>query len=298
MASITNPPFRQICLEAGAGLAGSEMLSAEQLIHAKGGRVPIERCESERHLVVQIYGRSPVVVAQAARIAADRGADIIDLNMGCPAKKVVHAGAGVALMREPRLAQLITEMVVKAVSVPVTVKMRSGFSQGQINAPQIARLVTQAGACAVTIHARTREAVHTGPFDWEVIRRVRDALPAEIAVIGNGGVATPLDAQAIFHQTGCDAVMIGRAARGNPWIFSAITQDRSLEPPLHELQRVMSRHLDLYIEWAGESRAVIEMRKHLCWYLRGLPYAARLRGTLAQLNSRQTMEDLIGRLSG
>lgn len=292
MASITNPPFRQICLEHGAGLAGSEVLSAVQLT-LPNKPVLIERAPDEKILIVQIYGRSPRIVADAARVAVEHDADVLDLNMGCPARKVLKQGAGVALMREPDLAEMITRAVVEAIDIPVTVKMRAGYSAKAVNAVEIARRVVRAGAVGVTVHARVREAVHTGPFDWEIIRQVRDALPPEIPVVGNGGITSQEDAKTMMAQTGCDGVMIGRATRGNPWIFSQISGKMSGPPSPAQRRDVMLRHLDLYVKWGSEERAVLEMRKHLCWYLRGLPGAAKLRSRLSQLKAQRDVVELI-----
>jgi tRNA-dihydrouridine synthase B len=296
MAAITNPPFRQICLEQGVGLTTCEVLSAGQMLAGREP-LPIERAPGERILVVQIYGRVPGEVARAARVAVEHGADVVDLNMGCPARKVVKQGAGVALMREPDLAAMVTRAVVAAVDVPVTVKMRAGWGADEANAATVARAVAAAGARAVTIHARLREAVHTGPFDWRVVREVRDALPPEVTVVGNGGVTSPDDARELLASTGCDGVMIGRAARGNPWIFGALAGGDALGPiSPAEVHRVVLRHLDLYVEWGGEARAVVEMRKHLCWYLRRLPRAAKLRARLAGLHTRDDMARLVGEI--
>ncbi len=292
MAAITNPPFRQVCLELGAGLVCSEMLSAYQL-GMSGKPVLVERCPGESVLVVQLYGRSPRVMARGAKVAAEHGADVLDINMGCPARKVVKQGAGVALMREPELAVLITRAVAEAVSIPVTVKMRSGFHVKNQNAPELALAVAEAGACAVTIHARTREAVHTGPYDWQVIRRVREILPPEVTVVGNGGVTSPEDADAMRSQSGCDGVMVGRAAQGNPWIFQSLRAGEVIRPTLAELRRVVLRHFELYVEWGGEDRAVLEMRKHLRWYLRGFPGAAKLRHALGGLEGSADVVELI-----
>jgi tRNA-dihydrouridine synthase B len=292
MASITNPPFRQICLEHGAGLAGSEVLSAVQLL-LPNKPVPIERATGERVLVVQLYGRSPKIVADGARVAVEHGADVLDLNMGCPARKILKQGAGVALMREPELAQMITQAVVEAIDIPVTVKMRAGYDAKAVNAVEVAQRVVAAGAVAVTIHARLREAVHTGPFDWEIIRQVRDALPPEIPVVGNGGVGSPADALAMRAQTGCDGVMIGRGARGNPWIFESLRDPSFQGPTPAQRQDVMLEHLEAYVTWTGEDRAAKEMRKHLCWYLRGLPGAAKLRNRLSHIRQRRDVIDVI-----
>jgi nifR3 family TIM-barrel protein len=291
MAAITNPPFRQICLEAGAGLVCSEMLAADQVVRTD--REPsVERCPGERVLVAQLYGRSPKVVARAAAVVVEQGADVVDINMGCPARKVVFHGAGVALMREPDLARLVVDAVCRAVRVPVTVKMRAGFDASEVRAPEIARLVVDAGAVAVTVHARTRLAVHTGPPDWEVIRRVRDALPASVPVVGNGGITGLEAAREMTARTGCDGVMVGRGARGNPWIFTSMARGEAVVPAADERMRVMLRHLGLYVAWAGEERAVREFRKHVGWYLRGLRGAVRLRSRLAELHTFADVERL------
>jgi nifR3 family TIM-barrel protein len=292
MASITNPPFRQVCLEHGAGLTCSEMLSAHQLVHRGGPRL-IERCPGERVLVVQLYGRVPRMMADAARLAIESGADVVDINMGCPAQKVVSQGAGVALMREPDLAVMIARAVVAAVPVPVTVKMRAGFSAGERNAAEMARAVVEAGIRAVTVHARVREAVHTGPVDWDVIRRVRDVLPPDVTVVGNGGVTSPDDSVSMRASTGCDGGMVGRGARGNPWLFTGLARGEAVRPTAAELHRVLLRHFDLYVAWGGEDRAVREMRKHLCWYLRGVPRASVLRGALGGLRSSDDVVRLV-----
>lgn len=295
MASITNPPFRQICLELGVGLTACEVLSATQLL-IEDAPVPFERAQGEMVLVVQIYGRVPQEVAKAARVAEEHGADVIDINMGCPARKIVKQGAGVALMREPELARMITDAVVSAVDVPVTVKMRTGFSSSDQNALAVARAVVSAGACAVTIHARVREAVHTGPVDWEIIRRVRDGLQPEITVVGNGGIKTLDDADRMVRETGCDGVMVGRGARGNPWIFSALASGSPHTPSLEERHDVILRHLDCYVRWGGEDRAVLEMRKHLCWYFRGMPGASALRKALSGLKTEGDVVELVKEL--
>lgn len=295
MAAITNPPFRQICLELGVGLTACEVLSATQLL-IEDTPTPFERAQGEAVLVVQIYGRVPQEVARAAHVAVEHGADVIDINMGCPARKIVKQGAGVALMREPELARMITEAVISAVDVPVTVKMRTGFSASEQNAPDVARAVVKAGACAVTIHARVREAVHTGPVDWEIIRRVRDTLQPDISVVGNGGIKTLDDAHQMQQETGCDGVMIGRAARGNPWLFSALASGEPHPPSLEERHEIILRHLDLYVRWGGEARAVLEMRKHLCWYFRGMPGASALRKALSGLKTKQDVVELVDEL--
>jgi len=292
MAAITNPPFRQICLELGAGVAHSEMLSAEQILRAPGP-APIERCPSERVLIVQLYGRVPRLMAEAASIAEDLGADVIDINMGCPARKVVHQGCGVSLMLEPDLAAMITEAVCNAVSIPVTVKMRTGFSRQRQNATEIARIVVASGARGVVVHARSREAGHTGPTDWDVVADVRDALPPEIPVTGNGGITDLASAQALAAASRCDGLMIGRAARGNPWIFASLAAGREVRPDSEELRRVVLRHFELYLEWGGEDRAVREMRKHLIWYTKGIPGATQIRRALSGLAKAEDLSDLI-----
>lgn len=291
LAAVTSAPYRQICLEHGCGQAVTEMVSSEALIRdvAKIGRRMV-RAHGERFLIVQLFGGKPESMARAATLAVERvGADIIDVNMGCPVKKVLGAGAGVALMREPDRAAAIVHAIVEAVgpTVPVTVKMRAGW-EGEVNALEVAERVVDAGAAAIALHARTREQFHRGDTCWDVIATLKQRLP--VPVIGNGGVRGADEARAMQDQTGCDAVMVGRAAMGNPWVFASLAKGEAVEPTMEERFRVIRQHIEGYAAFAGEAATAREMRKHLCWYLRGLVGSSMVR---AQLQSMRTVSDLL-----
>ncbi|MBI5535254.1 MAG: tRNA dihydrouridine synthase DusB [Deltaproteobacteria bacterium] len=296
LASVTSAPFRQVCLEHGCSYAVTEMVSSEALVRdVRGAIVRMDRAPSERVLAVQLFGADPATMARSAAIAVERaGAAIVDVNMGCPVRKILGVGAGVALMREPELAQSIVRAMVQACgdSAAVTVKMRAGWDDGSMNAPEIARRVVDAGARAITVHARTRDQVHSGSSRWDVVRQVKQTVG--VTVVGNGGVKSAADAAAMMRDTGCDAVMIGRGALGNPWVFESIRSGQPRVPSIEERFAVIRRHLALYIEQFGERVAAREMRKHLCWYLRGLPGSAVVRASLQTMGSSGQMQEVIG----
>ncbi len=287
LASVSDAPFRQICLEQGCALAVTEMVASEALVRNVGKIMDrMVRADGERVLVVQLFGADPGAMARAAAIAIERsGADVIDINMGCPVRKILGVGAGVALMREPDKAVAIVREVVRASgpAVPVTVKMRAGWDDASVNAEQMARRVQDAGAAAIALHARTKEQVHSGASRWEVIAAVKAAV--RIPVIGNGGIRSAADAEAMMQRTGCDAVMIGRGALGNPWLFRSIALGREVQPTWQERFELIRRHLALHVAFAGDAAAAREMRKHLGWYLRGLPGSAMVRASLQRMNS-------------
>lgn len=308
MAGITNPPFRRLCKEMGAALTVTELISAHALVLLR--RNPalkdrslgasalsiLEPFAGEHPFAVQIFGRDPGLMAEAALFVVEQGAHIVDLNFGCPARKVVKngLGAGAALMREPDLLQEIARRVVNTVSVPVTAKIRLGWSPSQENAPQVAAALEEAGVQAVTVHARTRDQVHSGPVDLDALAAVCEGV--KIPVIGNGGISGRGDASRMRRQTGCERVAIGQAARGNPWIFGEILGNER-EPSLAERVEACRRHLALYTEWAGERRAALEMRKHAAWYLKGFKGAAHMRRRLNEavdLESYDRLLDEIG----
>lgn len=288
MAGITNPPFRQLCVELGCRLTVTELISCHALsmirkkpahAHKKLGRATlplIQPFEGERPFVVQIFGKDPELMAEAAKEVADRGAHIVDLNFGCPAKKVVKngEGSGSALMRTPDLLQAIAKNVVDAVDVPVSAKMRIGWSASLKNGVEIARRIEDAGVQLLTVHARTKEQGHFGPVDLEILQEICETI--QIPVIGNGGIRTVEDAKQMQEATGCARVAVGQGAKGNPWIFRALLGDRR-EVMLRERIDTCRRHLDLYVAWAGEQRAILEMRKHVAWYLKGFDGAAAFR---------------------
>ena len=291
MAGVSDLPFRLLCKEQGAGMVCMEMISAKAVTFGNKKTFSLmETLPQERPVSVQLFGSEPEVMAQAAGMIDHLPFDILDINMGCPVPKVAGNGEGSALMKDPDLAGEIVARVARSSSHPVTVKIRKGFDGEHVNAPQIAKICEEAGAAAVAVHGRTREQFYSGKADWEVIRQVRETV--KIPVIGNGDVCDPQSAAAMLAQTGCDAVMIGRAARGNPWIFSRILTARATGedpglPGKEEIVEMILRHLDLQIRYKGEDMAVREMRKHIAWYTAGLPHSARLR---SQVNTAQSAE--------
>lgn len=281
MAGVADSAFRIICREFGASYMVSEMVSAKGLcMHdRKSGRL-LTMTQKERPGAVQLFGSDPAVMAQAARLAMAWHPDVIDINMGCPAPKVTSNGCGSALMRDIPLAARIIERVVKAVDIPVTVKMRKGWDDGSVCAVELARAAEECGAAAVAVHGRTREQQYAPPADLDIIARVRAAV--RIPVIGNGDVTTPEAARRMRQATGCDLVMIGRGALGNPWLFAqteALLAGRPVPaaPSLPERMDVMLRHIRLMCDTAGEYEGMRQARKHAAWYMRGLRGAAAFR---------------------
>lgn len=294
MAGVCDLPFRRIAKEMGCGLVVAEMVSDKGLIYGNEHTLEMLAIDpAERPLSIQIFGSEPKIMAKAAQIVEEHGADIIDINMGCPTPKIVKNGEGSALMRNPQLAYEIVAAVVAAVKVPVTVKMRTGWDHSHLNAPDIAKLAEQAGASAVAVHGRTREQFYTGKADWDMICKVKEAV--KIPVIGNGDIWRPEDAAQMLEQTGCDAVMIGRGAQGNPWIFREVTHylktGQLLEAPtIAERLSVIERHFDDLVAFKGEYVGIREMRKHAAWYTHGLPHAAELR---KRFNQAETKADFL-----
>jgi len=297
MAGVSDLPFRLLCKEQGAGMVCMEMISAKAITYGnKKTFALMETLPQEHPVSLQLFGNDPDVMAQAARMIEEQPFDILDINMGCPVLKVVGNGEGSALMKDPALAGRIVSAVVSATSRPVTVKIRKGFDDAHVNAVEIAKVCEQAGAAAVAVHGRTREQLYKGEADWEIIRKVKEALP--IPVIGNGAVTGPDSAAAMLTKTGCDAVMIGRAAQGNPWIFSQILTARETgtepeKPSRREISEMILRHLSLQIRYKGESIAVREMRKHIAWYTAGLAHSARLRSEVNAAQNVSQLRDLL-----
>ena len=291
MAGVTDLPFRLLAKEMGCGLVYSEMVSDKGLIYDNTHTKKLLAIDArERPVALQIFGSEPESMANAARIVAAAGADIIDINMGCPTPKIVKNGEGSALMRNPVLAGRIIAAVVEAAGgMPVTVKFRKGWDETSVNAVQIARMAEQAGAAAVSVHGRTREQFYSGQADWSIIRDVKQAVA--IPVIGNGDIRTPLDAERMLTETGCDGIMIGRGAQGNPWIFRQVahyleTGQTLPLPALGERIDMLLRHLDMLVGHKGEYTGIREMRSHAAWYTKGLPSSAELRLTFNQAATR------------
>ena len=298
MAGAGDRAFRETCARFGAAYTVSEMVSAKALDFSdKKTEELMELGTDARPAGIQLFGSEPEVMARAAKKAMAFSPDFIDINMGCPAPKITGPGGGSALMKTPALCGEITAAVVSAVPVPVTVKMRAGWDADFVNAPEVARICWRAGASAVAVHARTRAQQSAPPADWSVIRTVKQAVP--IPVIGNGDVTGAQSAALMLEQTGCDAVMVGRAALGNPWVFREINaylteSCRILPPPgVYEKMLVMLRHIGLMCTYKGEPRAMNEARKQAAWYLRGLRGAAEFRRRAGYLRSRAELEILV-----
>ena len=294
MAGFTDAPFRRLVKEMGCSLVFTEMISADGLVRKCESLLQLD--ENEHPVAVQIFGSNPDIMAEAAGIAEGFGGDIIDINMGCPAQRVVKAGAGVNLMRSPEKAKKIIMKVRRTIKIALTVKIRSGWDKEQINAVEISRLAEGCGVDAITIHPRTKTQGFRGQSDWSLIGEVKRAV--SIPVIGNGDVTTPSLAKKMMIETDCDGVMIGRGALGNPWIFNPQWSDPLEGTPLdisflREKKRVIDRHFSLLQESNGEERALKEIWRHLFWYTRGLPRSASFRSALAGLRERGILFDAV-----
>lgn len=295
MAGVTDLPFRLLCREMGAGLVCMEMVSAKAIYYNNRNTEELLKVHPEEHPVsLQLFGSEPEIVAQMAARIEERPFSVLDFNMGCPVPKVVNNGEGSALMKDPRLVEKLLTALVKAVRKPVTVKIRKGFDDNSVNAVEIARIAESCGVAGIAVHGRTRAQYYSGKADWDIIRRVKEAV--RIPVIGNGDVDSPEAAKAMLETTGCDGVMIGRAAQGNPWIFRETVnflENGGIlpKPDKAEKKATVLRHAALLGEVKGEYTAVREMRRHLAWYTTGMPHSARFRG---MINSLETMEELLG----
>lgn len=293
MAGVTDLPFRLLCKEQGAGLMGMEMVSAKAIMyHNKNTEGLLQIHPDETPVSLQLFGSDPDIISEMAKQIEERDFAILDINMGCPVPKVVNNGEGSALMKNAALVEKIVSKTVKAISKPVTVKIRKGFDEAHVNAVEIAKAAEAAGASAVAVHGRTREQYYAGEADWDIIAKVKQAVA--IPVIGNGDIVDGKSAKAMLEQTGCDGLMIGRAARGNPWIFRDILSylengENAPAPTREEVREVILRHGALQLEIKGEYIGIREMRKHLSWYTAGYPNSARLR---ERINEMETMEQL------
>lgn len=297
MAGVTDLPFRLLCKEQGADLICTEMVSAKGIMYNNKNTEDLLRInDRERPVSLQLFGADPDIISEQAKRIEERNFDILDINMGCPVPKVVNNGEGSALLNNIPLAAKIIEKTVKAIDKPVTVKFRKGFRENDMQAVALAKAAEEAGAAAVAVHGRTREQYYSGKADWDVIASVKRAV--SIPVIGNGDVVTPQDAQAMLTQTGCDGIMIGRAARGNPWIFYQIKEylQRGKEipkPSFRVVCEMILRHARMQTEWKGEKRGILEMRSHAAWYTAGYPHSAALRREMNDIETYQKLEELL-----
>lgn len=300
MAGVTDLPFRLLCKEQGAGLICTEMVSAKAIYFKnKNTESLMEIDERERPVSLQLFGSEPDLMAEIARQIEPRNFDILDINMGCPVPKVVNNGEGSALMKNPKLVHEIVSKVSKAIQKPVTVKIRKGFTEDSVNAVEIAKILEDAGAAAVAVHGRTREQYYSGQADWEIIRKVKEVV--FIPVIGNGDVDSPLKAEALVKETGCDGIMIGRAVQGNPWLFSRIlhyqqTGELLPGPGMEEIKEMILRHAKMQLEYKGNYTGMREMRKHVAWYTTGMPHSASVRRMVNEVESYEQLEELVSRM--
>lgn len=300
MAGVTDLPFRKLCKEQGAGLICMEMVSAKAIsFHNKNTEALMEIDKCENPVSMQLFGSEPELMARVAAEIEERPFDILDINMGCPVPKVVNNGEGSALLKNPELIVKIVKSVSSAIKKPLTVKVRIGFENEPVDIVEIAKRVEDAGAAAIAVHGRTRQQYYSGTADWDTIRRVKEAVT--IPVIGNGDVDSPEKAEALIKETGCDGVMIGRAVRGNPWLFRELnhyfeTGEKLPRPSAEEVREMILRHARMQIDLKGEFTGIREMRKHVAWYTAGMRHSAALRRESNLIADYRELEVLLDHL--
>ena len=293
MAGITNLPFRSLLRDFGCGLAFTEMISATGLARKSSKSFQYLRSSPlDKPLSVQLFGSDPLILAEGAKIVAGEGAELIDINMGCPARKVVRTGAGSSLLKNPTQVGNIVKTVRKAISIPFTIKIRSGWSQQNLNAVEVASIAEDNGVDGVIVHPRTTDQGFSGRSDWDIIKKVKEVL--RIPVIGNGDVRNGGDAIRMLNYTGCDGVMVGRGVLGNPWVIDDIISclsgcDSSVPPSLIEREQTIARHLEMEVSYYGEQSGVRNFHKHLLWYTKGLPESAKFRKLAINIRDKNSL---------